>query len=224
MRAKHPIDFKLEVSPSDGKTTVYLYGDIMDEVPIDWWTGEPIPGDFITPKGVRDALENIESNDIDIHINSYGGSAFAGIAIKSYIEGLGKNITVYVDAIAASAASVVAMSGNKIKMNPSAMLMIHKAWTYAAGNSDELLKQAEMLEKVDKSILEAYVGKFNGSREELSQLVTDETWLTADEAFEVGLCDEVIRKDEPQNKYVKPINMVASFVDAAFLNHKNKGV
>ena len=226
MRAKHPISYKLEAKPMNGKTVVYLYGDIVDETPMNWWTGEPETGDFITPKGVRETLDAVESNEIELHINSYGGSVFASIAIKSYLEGLGKNITVYVDAIAASGGSIIAMAGNTIKMNPSAMLMIHRAWSVAMGNCSDFLKQAETLEKIDQSVLEAYVSKFKGDKAELSKMVNDETWLTADEAFELGLCDEVVREvktEEPKNKYQKPVNMVASFIDAAFINSKNKG-
>ena len=94
------------------------------------------------------------------------------------------------------------------------------------GNCNDFLKQAETLEKIDQSVLEAYVGKFKGDKAELSKMVNDETWLTADEAFELGLCDEVVREvktEEPKNKYQKPVNMVASFIDAAFINSKNKG-
>ena len=220
MKAKHPIPYKLEAKPESDKTVVYLYGDIVDETPVDWWTGEPVPGDFITPKGVRDLFEGVEGNDIDLHLYSYGGSAFASVAIKNYLEGLGKNITVYVDAIAASGGSVVAMAGKTVKMYPNAMLMIHRAWTYAAGNAKDLRKEAEILEKVDRALLENYSTRYTGEQAELEALIDNETWLTADEAKEIGLCDDVIREPKKEEKLNKTSDMIAAFVDAAFFNLK----
>lgn len=220
MKAKHPIPFKLEAKPDNDKTVVYLYGDIVDETPVDWWTGEPLEGDWITPKGVRDLFESVEGNDIDLHLNSYGGSVFASVAIKNYLEGLGKNITVYVDAIAASGGSVIAMAGKTVKMYPNAMLMIHRAWTYAAGNAKDLRKEAEFLEKVDRALLENYSTRYTGEQAELEALIDNETWLTADEAKEIGLCDDVIREPKKDEKLNKTSDMIAAFVDAAFFNLK----
>lgn len=221
MRAKHPIDYRLEVQPEGDKAVVYLHGDIVDEEPVDWLTGEPLEGTFITPKGVREALGSIEVNNIDIHLSSYGGSAFASTAIHNYIKSLGKNITVYIDAIAASGGSIIAMSGTNIKMYPNSMLMIHRALTYVYGNAEDLERKVQVLKKLDESVRQNYLDRFTGTEEELIKMIDDETFLTADEAFSVGLCDEVIReeKEEPiQNKFEKKPDMLAAFINAAFIN------
>lgn len=222
MKARHPIPYKLEVKPEDSKSVVYLYGDIVDEQPTDWWSGEPLEGEWITPKGVRDLFNGVESDDVDIHLNSYGGSVFASIAIKNYIESLNKNVTIYVDAIAASGASVIAMAGKRVKMYPSSMLMIHRAWTYAVGNANDFKKQAEDLEKIDRSLMENYLERYNGDSATLETLLNGETWLTADEALGIGLCDEVIREVKKEEKLNKSKDMIVAFVDAAFSNLNKK--
>lgn len=225
LRNEHPIDFKLEAKPLNEKTVVYLYGDIVDEIPVDFWTGEQLEGDFITPKGVRDLFDTIESNDIDVHINSYGGSAFAGIAIKNYLQGLNKNLNFYIDAIGASAGSIIPMAG-KVKMYKSSMLMVHRAWSYAIGNCNDLLKQAEILEKLDKSLMTNYQDKFKGDN--LEELLDKETWLTAQEAFELGLCDEIVdipkeEVKEEEQKFNKTPNQLEALMKASFNFIKNKG-
>lgn len=167
---------------------LYLYGDISD-----------FDEDFtISAKKVIEALEEVKTDDLEIHLNSYGGDMFEGIAISNYLKNSGKNIVVVIDGIAASAASIVAMAGNTIKMPKNAELMIHNPWTLAIGNSSELRKIADDMDKAQTSLEETYMTRFNGSREELQELLENETYLTADEAFELGLCDEVI--DEVQDE------------------------
>lgn len=228
MKAKHPIPYKLEAKPESDKTVVYLYGDIVDETPVDWWTGEPVPGDFITPKGVRDVFDGIAGDDIEIHINSYGGSVFASFAIKNYLAGLGKNITIVVDGIAASGASVIAMAGTKVKMYANSIMMIHNAITLLWGyySADEMEKQVEVMRTIDKAVATNYLSKFKGDKAELEAMLAKDTWLTAEEAVAVGLADGIVEKTkkEPetvQNKFNKSDEMIAAFVNAAFFNLKN---
>lgn len=237
MRVKQPIGYKLEAKPGKSRTKVYLYGDIVDEVPINWWTGEPEPGDFITPDGVRSLVDGIDG-DIELHLNSYGGSVFASVAIANQLRSSGKHIDLYVDGIAASGGSIIAMAGDSVKMYPGSMMMIHKAWGVVAGNSDDMRKQAETLDKVDLSVIANYAGRYKGTAEELFNMVTDETWITAEEAVEMGFADEIIHGKEPEalddaekepeapmNSSVEQkesVNKLLAFADAAFLNAKNR--
>lgn len=197
---KKKIDFRLEVVKKDEKAVVYLAGDIVDERPLDWWTGEPKEGDYITPKEVREIFEKIEEDEIELHINSYGGSVFASISIFNYLQSLGKNITTINDGICASGASLIFMVGDSRIMPENTMLMIHRASTFAWGNCNELREQADILEKLDNStVMVNYKAHFNGTDEELMELIDKETWLSADECLEKGFCTEVKNLANSQN-------------------------
>lgn len=197
---KKKINFRLEVVKKDEKAVVYLAGDIVDERPLDWWTGEPMEGDYITPKEVREIFEKIEEDDIELHINSYGGSVFASISIFNYLQSLGKNITTINDGICASGASLIFMVGDERIMPENTMLMIHRASTFAWGNCNELREQADILEKLDNStVMVNYKAHFNGTDEELMELIDKETWLSADECLEKGFCTKVKKLAEPKN-------------------------
>lgn len=196
---KNKIDFKLEAKRELDKTVVYLYGDIVDKVPKNWMTGEEEKGDFITPKNTRELFESIDTEKIELHLNSFGGSVFASVSILNYLKNLNKDITVIVDGIVASGGSIIAMCGNKIIMPKNATMMIHRASTFGFGNCKELRKIADTLEKIDSStVLETYKERFKGTEEELQTMLDKETWLKADECLKYGLCDEVkeFKKEE----------------------------
>lgn len=203
--SKQKIDFRLEAKKKDKETTVvYLYGDIVDERPRSWWSGEEIEGDFIIPADVRKVFDEVETKDIELHINSYGGSVFASVSIFNHIRALDKNVTVYIDGLAASGASLIAMAGSKLVMPKNTTMMIHRASSFAWGNCNDLRKVADTLEKLDNAtVFETYKAKFKGTDEELKNLIDTETWLTADECFENGLCDEVVELSNKEDKQVK---------------------
>lgn len=215
------IDFRLEAKSEAGKAIVYLHGDIVDERPKDWWSGEEVEGDFIVEKEVRQLFEGIKEDEIDVHINSYGGSVFASIGIFNFIRALNKKVTCYIDGVAASGASIIAMAGEKLIMPANTMLMIHRASSFAWGNCKDLREVADVLEKLDKStVLETYKAKFKGTDEELMALIDNETWISAREAFENGLCDEVIElKKEEQKANEKEIKNAVKMM-TAFANLK----
>ena len=199
---KKKIDFRLEAKsiPNEDKAVVYLYGDIVDERPTDWFGGE-VAGDFIIPKDVREIIDGISEGNIELHINSYGGSVFASVAIFNFLKASGKNITAYNDGICASGASLILMSGDKIIMPANTMLMIHRASAFGWGNCNDLRSVAETLEKLDNStVLETYKFRFKGSDEDLMNLIDSESWISAKEALEYGLCDEVIELSPPKVK------------------------
>lgn len=138
-----------------------------------------------------DDLGEIET--LNIYINSPGGDVFEGNTIMNMLKRKKCTKNVYIDGLAASIASVIAMAGDKIIMPSNAMMMIHNAWTYAIGNSKDLRKLADDLDKVNASIRQAYLDKAGDKLDEetLINLMDNETWLTAQECFDYGLCDVV---------------------------------
>ena len=149
--------------------------------------------------GFRDALKSLgDVKDINLHINSPGGSVFEGIAIYNMLKQNSAHINVYVDGLAASIASVIAMSGDAIFMPANAMMMIHNPWTMAVGNAEELRKQADDLDRITQSSVQTYLDKAGDKLDEktLKDLMDNETWLTAQEAVDFGLADEVMQANQ----------------------------
>lgn len=165
-----------------GRSELYLYGEISTE---SWW------GDEVTPKDFKRDLDEC-SGPLDVHINSGGGEVFAGQAIYNMLKRYdGGDVTVYIDGLAASIASVIAMAGDRIVMPENAMLMIHNAWTYVVGNCGDLRRMADELEKLDGVIAGVYVSRSGADPQTIADMMADETWFTAAEALEAGLVDEV---------------------------------
>ena len=137
------------------------------------------------------------SGDITVWINSPGGDCVAAAQIYNMLMDYKGNVTVKIDGIAASAASVIAMAGNKVLMSPVSMLMIHNPMTVAMGNTAEMQKAIEMLSEVKESIMNAYEIKTGMSRAKISHLMDAETWMNANKAVELGFADEILTSDEP---------------------------
>lgn len=152
----------------------------------------------VTTKAVNQALKGITADEIDVHINSYGGDAFEGIGIYNALKQSDKTINVYIDALAASAASIVAMAGDKIYMPKNAQMMVHHAATMIYGDASDLENAIADLNKMDRSLVMTYMTRFTGTEDELIALLDAETFLNADEAVALGLADEVIEYVEPQ--------------------------
>lgn len=160
-----------------------LYGPISST---SWW------GDEVTPKKFKQELEDLgEVSEINVYINSEGGDVFAGQAINSMLKRHNATVTVYVDGLAASIASVIAMAGDKVIMPSNAMMMIHNPWSFVIGNSEDMRKMADDLDKIAESIIAAYKEKTGLSDEDLKAIMDAETWLTAEEAVEKGFADEI---------------------------------
>lgn len=158
---------------------LYFYGDIVSESWMsEWYEDDMCPADV---KSFLEGLENV--SNINIHINSGGGSVFGGLAIYNQLKRYNATITTYIDGLAASIASVIAMAGDKIVMPENALLMIHKPLTWCYGNADELQKQIDLLNTCQKSILSIYMKKVrNGvTEEEINSLINAETWMTGAE-------------------------------------------
>jgi len=168
-------------APSEGE--LLLYGDISSST---WYGDEITPSDFAQDlKGLGDI------SVLNIYINSGGGDVFAGQAIYSMLKRHTAQKNVYIDGLAASIASVIAMAGDTIYMPKNAMLMIHKAWTMAIGNAHDLRKLADDMDKIDESILSTYQAKTGLEAEQIMEMVNAETWMTAEEAVALGFADVI---------------------------------
>ena len=140
------------------------------------------------------------SGDITVWINSPGGDCVAAAQIYNMLMDYKGNVTVKIDGIAASAASVIAMAGTKVLMSPVSMMMIHNPMTVAMGDSEEMQKAIDMLSEVKESIINAYETKTGMSRTKLSHLMDAETWMNANKAIELGFCDGMLFDDKKDEK------------------------
>lgn len=162
--------------------TLFLNGEISDET---WY------GDEVTPALFRDEL-NAGTGDITVWINSPGGDVFAAAQIYNMLMDYSGNVTVKIDGLAASAASVIAMAGTTVLMSPVAMMMIHNPATIAIGDAGEMKKAIDMLSEVKESIMNAYEIKTNLSRARISHLMDAESWFNATKAVELGFADGIL--------------------------------
>ena len=173
------------------------------EGPID---AESFWGDEITPQDFRDELY-AEDGDITLWVNSPGGNVFAAAEIYTMIRDYPHNVTVKIASIAASAASVVAMAGDTVQMSPTSLLMIHDPSTIAVGNAKDMEKAISTLNEVKESIINAYAAKTGLSRNRISKLMSDETWINAKKAVELGFADEILfdeKKPAPEPEKEDP--------------------
>ena len=185
---------RCELVQGEGIPKLYLYGQIVEEIPRDWWTDEPLSGDYITMEEVKNAFAEIKGDEVEIHINSRGGDVYTSVAIGNYIKDSEKKATIIVDAIAASGGSIITMAGDKIKMYPNSLMMIHRAACMTYGNAADLRKVADALDKFDEAVQASYLHHFKGTKEELKAMIYEETYLTAEECLTLGLCDEIIKE------------------------------
>ena len=170
------------VRDSDEERTLYLNGVISEET---WW------GDEVTPKIFKDELM-AGTGDITVWINSPGGDVFAAAQIYNMLMEYTGKVTVKIDGLAASAASVIAMAGGDVYMSPVSMLMIHNPSTIAIGDSEEMLRAKALLDEVKESIINAYELKTGLSRTKLSHLMDAESWMNSNKAIELGFADKIM--------------------------------
>jgi len=168
----------------DGKTgELTLYGEISD---VSWWDDEVTPKQF---KEDMDALGEIDT--LNVYINSPGGDVFAGQTIYSMLKRHKAQVNVYVDGLAASIASLIAMAGDKVIMPENAMMMIHSPWTFAVGNAQDFRKLADDMDKIRDSMITAYESRSALTTEEITKIMDAETWLSAEDCLEYGFADEI---------------------------------
>lgn len=175
-----------QATEETAERTLFLYGAIADE---SWFD------DDVTPKMFRDELFT-GNGPITVYINSPGGDCVAASQIYTMLMDYKNDVTIKIDGIAASAASVIVMAGTKVLMTPTAIMMIHDPLTVAIGDSTELQKAIEMLDEVKESIINAYEIKTGLSRAKISHLMSAETWMDTNKAVELGFADAIMYTDK----------------------------
>ncbi|MEK4501930.1 head maturation protease, ClpP-related [Bacillus sp. FSL R12-0069] len=181
-----PHHFKAEAKGDT--STITIYGEI----------GEPFRGESTSAKDIENALNSVESGCITVRLNSGGGDVFHGISIYNQLKNHPAKVIIYVDGLAASAASVIAMAADELMMNTGSMLMIHEASTLAWGTKTDIQKTLNALEGINQSITDIYMTRYKGERSEMETMIANETWFTAQEAVEMGLANQVkeVRAEE----------------------------
>ena len=196
------------VKNDDKNAELMLYGDIAES----FW------GDTISAKEVTEYLADLDVENINVYINSNGGVVDTAIAINNALRRHKAKVTVNIDGIAASAATLITCAGDTVKMPKNALFMIHNPSTIAMGDSEEMRKQADVLEKYKNSIMETYLQKVNIDKEKLSELMDNESWLSAEEALKYGFIDEIIENADIQVVENKVISNNMVFNMAEFKN------
>ncbi|MFY0137740.1 head maturation protease, ClpP-related [Bacillus cereus] len=191
--------WEMKMSTDNSSADIFIYGDIVR------WVWEDYFPEDVSSNTFKDDLDELgDVSIINLHVNSPGGSVFEGIAIYNMLKRHSAKVNVYVDALAASIASVIAMAGDTIYMPKNSMMMIHNPWTWVEGNATELRKAADDLDRIGNSSMQTYLQKAGDklTEEKLKEMLDAETWLSADQAFEYGLCDVV----EEENQMSASVN------------------
>ena len=195
-------DFRPVMDEAGNETAereLVMNGPISDE---SWW------GDEVTPAAFREEL-NAGSGPITVWINSPGGDVFAASEIYTMLKEYPGKVTVKIDALAASAASVIAMAGDIVAMAPTAMMMIHNPATIAFGDAKEMAQTIEILNEIKESIINAYELKTGLSRAKIARMMDEETWMNARKSKEEGFADEIMYSGDPENSVSVAVNMAA---------------
>lgn len=193
---------------SNDSAEITLYGDIVSDQPRDFWTGQAIEGNFITPQAFADDLAKCKKkNHVVVRLNSCGGDLFTGIAIHNSLKGLNGKKTVIVEGIAASAASVIMCAGDDVQVYPGSIVMIHgvSAFIRDMVNLSDAKKMVKAMDTMENSVAAIYAGKTSKAPGELRNLMTRETWMTGQEAIDAGFANSLIEGD-----MVNSLNLVAS--------------
>lgn len=174
---------------------INMYGEVVEQHPTDWWTGEPIPGNFIALDDFLADLDGLRTKDnITVHINSVGGSLYAGVSIYNRLKELPANVVTINDGLAASAASVIFQAGNPRKVNAGSCLMIHEAAALLIGyfQTKDLKTEMKRLDAHNRTAIAAYAEATGIDSDTIKNALAKETWMTGQEAVDAGYADEVI--------------------------------
>lgn len=228
--------YSLAKSESGTKAEIFIFGNITS-----WEWFENDVSSYTLAKELA-ALGDVQ--EIDVHINSYGGEVSEGLAIYNQLKNSKARVTTYCDGFACSIASVIFMAGDTRVMNEASLLMIHNPWTYAAGNAAELRKEADDLEVIAKASINAYLNRISIKREELIDLLDAETWLSPESALLKGFAtaiesdgeeDEILqsvkkkvfekmRKPRSQKAYIDPEEIAEKIVEKLKLSLEEPAV
>ena len=190
---------------------LYIYGDVEGDY-YDWWSGGIVESETSANKFKRVLEENPDVTEIEVYINSYGGSVFEGTAIYNQLKRHPAKKTVYIDGFACSIASVIAMAGDEVVMPKNTLMMLHNAWTFTCGNAAELRKAADDLDIINAAGRQAYLKKAKDklSEKELIKMMDAETWLNAEECIKYGLADRLAENEvseDAANDIIKKANL-----------------
>lgn len=177
------------VAKGENEAEVFLYEAVVsDEAEAEFWGG-------VAPQPFVKALRGIKAETIHLRINSPGGSVFAARAIEQALREHPAKVVAHIDGLAASAATFIAMAADEIVISPGSLFMIHKAWSIAFGNADDMMETAGLLEKIDGTLVDTYAARTGGDKAQISDWMAAETWFTADEAVQHGFADKVAGQD-----------------------------
>lgn len=178
------------VTDGENSADLYIFGDITS-----WGKcGKDDPSR--SAYNIVSELKAVNAQNINVHINSYGGDVSEGLAIYNVLKQHEANVTTFCDGFACSAASVVFMAGDRRVMSPASLLMIHNAWTVAMGNSDELRKAANDLEVITQASIEAYKLVADINEDEIKELMDNETWILPEDAVSMGFATDIADEKE----------------------------
>lgn len=198
---------------SDQETELYIYGDIREKDFFEMIFG--VDAELTNTKTLREALEKVDTPNLTVRINSYGGQVDQGLAIYSLLEDCKLNVKTIVDGFACSAASVIFMAGKERIVPENGLLMIHNAWTRAEGDSNAMKKVAEDLEKITQPSINIYAKKTKLSEDEIKQKMNEQTWITSQEAYEWGFSTTQTRENKANQA------LEADFIHNLVLENKN---
>ncbi|MCT3053646.1 head maturation protease, ClpP-related [Leuconostoc mesenteroides] len=186
-----------QMKATNNVAQIDIFGDIVSEK---WFDEETSATSF------RDALKELgDVSTINLSINSGGGSVFDGISIYNMLKSHKATVNVYIEGLAASIASVIAMAGDTITMRSGSMMMVHMPWTLSQGNAEEMRRTADTLEKTGDSIIDIYSERTGISSDDIRNIMNDETWLSAEEAVEQGWATKLDKKEAVMNSVPKEI-------------------
>lgn len=186
-----------------------IKGNVVDDETAAFYQFFGMPA--VSPAGVSNVLDSAGPNDdVEVDIASNGGDVFAASEIYTMLKNYQGNVTVNVQGLAASAASVIAMAGDKVSISPTAQIMIHKAWSGVQGNADDLSHESNVLDSIDQSIVAAYVAKTGMAADDVLQLMANETWMTAQDAVDKGFADEIMFVDDKQPQFTNSVSEIPS--------------
>jgi len=184
----------------DGVAELKIYGQI---------TEFPWMDDEVSASQIYDQLSGLEAKEIHVRINSPGGSVFEGLAIYSLLKEQDAKVIGHIDGIAASAATFPALGCDEVRMCEGGQFMVHKPYTLEVGNSDEMRRTADILDKIESGMVALYQRKTKATKAEIRSMVTDETWMTAEEALDMGFVDSIAEVKEAEEDPARTTEAVA---------------
>ena len=191
---------------SETKAEIVIYA----EIGFSWW------GEGVDAKSFSDELKALPKTitQIDVRLNSPGGNVFDGVTIYNRLKQHSANVTVFIDGLAASIASIIALAGNEVVLGEGALIMVHKPMSGVFGNSIEMEEMVSRLDDVEEQLVGIYRRKTGLDRSEIKSMLAEETWMSAEEALELGFVDKIMEEEDETN-------MAASFGKCPWIKNKD---